>query len=465
MASNVAKKFPRSSYYLLLALLAVSGSPKGHTQNDFFNTIDVDIETNDSRADENYSLIGWVTQKVSQGIERPGVLFSRQDRDLNKIETSLFAQLDSGFGEGFNFRFSGKVYHDEVYRLDEGIDYSSDETNEFRNRFEVRDFYIEKQYDNGFYFKLGNQILAWGLAEYVRVTDLINTEDQYTFAQQDLEDIRLQVPAALLSYSTGEWTFDGVITHRANKNYTAPIGDEFDQFVALRQAGIRVERDSPDIEEEYFFRASTHFSQAELQFVAGEFNNNALSLEEITAARSVNPRFQYGQNRMRAFGMAANWVDGSWLYFGELGLHLDKAVIPKQDAIFRQLDGWDEKDQVLSVLGVEYNGFRNLLLTLELDSIRTKNHDEFMFADKTQTSFGGRLFWTALNEKLTVVAVHNELANEAGHVSRVSADYNWSDSVEVGLLWVGYGSNRDSFFYNFRHNDILQVHLRYNFQI
>lgn len=465
MASDVAKYFSRSSCHLLIATFAISSIQPCLAQNDFFNAIEVDIATNDSREDSNYSLFGWVTQKVSQGIERPGALFSRQDRDLNKLETSLFAQLDTSLGEGLGFRFSGKVYHDEVYRLKEGIDYSSDETNEFRNRFEVRDFYIEKQYDNGLYFKLGNQMLAWGLAEYSRVTDLINTEDQYTFAQQDLEDIRLQVPAALLSYTTGDWTIDGVVTYRANKNYTAPIGDEFDQFVALRQAGIRIERESPDTEQEFFFRASTHLSQGDLQIVAGEFNNNALSLQEITAETSANPRFQYGQNRMRAVGVAANWADGSWLYFGELGLHLDKAVLPRMDSLFRQLEGWDEKDQVLSVLGVEYNGFRNLLLSFEVDSIRTKNHDEFMYADKNQTSIGARAYWTALNEKLTVVAVRNELANDAGQVSRVSVDYNWSDSIGVGLLWVDYGSQRDSPFYNFRNNDILQVHLRYNFQI
>ncbi len=35
----------------------------------------------------------------------------------------------------------------------------------------------------------------------------------------------------------------------------------------------------------------------------------------------------------------------------------------------------------------------------------------------------------------------------------------------TGLLWVDYGSDRDSIYYNFRNNDILQIHLRYNFQI
>ena len=450
---------------MLFGLVLIVIQQSGLAQDDFFNTIDVDIAASDSSQGKNYSVIGWLTQKVSQGIERPDSLFSRQDRELNKIETSLFAQLDMNLDQDSGFRISAKVFHDEIYRLNDSIDYSSDERNEFRNRLELRDFYIEKQYDNGLYFKLGNQIIAWGMAEYSRVTDLINTADQYTFAQQDLEDLRRQVPAALLSYTVGEWTLDGVITHRAGRNYTAPAGDEFDPFIGLRQAAITLERDRPRDEKEYFLRASTHLSQGDLQLVAGEFNENTLSLNQIVTAGATEPLFRYGQNRMRAIGVSANWADGSWLYFGELGLHKDKAVIPNASSVFRQVGGWDQKDQVLSVLGAEYNGFRNLILTFELDNTRTKNHSDFMYADKNQTSFGARAYWTALNEKLKVVAVMNELSNDSGQVSRLSVDYNFSDALEVGLLWVDYGSKLDSIFYNYRNNDILQLHLRYNFQI
>ena len=47
----------------------------------------------------------------------------------------------------------------------------------------------------------------------------------------------------------------------------------------------------------------------------------------------------------------------------------------------------------------------------------------------------------------------------------VSVGYYWSYSMEMRLLWVDYNSDRDSIFYNFRNNDILQIHLRYIFQI
>lgn len=448
-----------------LAISVLGLMPSALAQDDFFSTVAIDTGDNDASNSRNYSVIGWITQKVSQGLEDPGPQFSRQEKELNKIETSFFSQLDANLGEQLNFRVSGKVYHDEIFRHNNGASSTRDEREEFRNRFEVRDFYIEGQYDNGFYLKIGNQILAWGLAEYLRVTDLVNTEDQYTFGQQDLEDFRLQVPAALLSYTVGDWTFDSALTYRAGRNQMAPNGDEFDQLIGQRNLGATLERDKPDSRFETFFRASTHLSQGDLQIVAGEFNDNAITVDQLSVLQSLNPQIIYKQNRMRAIGLAANWVEGSWLMFGELGLHTDKAVRPRQDSFFQQLNGWDEKDQLLSVIGVEYNGFRNLLVSFEVDNIHTKEHDDFMADDENQVSFGSRLYWTALNERLQILAVWNQLANEAGSVSRLSVDYNWSDNLDLGLMWVDYSSDEDSLFYDFRNNDVLQLHLKYNFQI
>jgi len=449
----------------LIPCFFLFASSFGHAQNDFFSSISTNAARNNSKNGEDYSVIAWVTQKVSQGLEQPSALFSRTEKEINKIETSLFAQLDGDFGEQMNFRISGKIYHDEIYRLNSGATYSENERNEFRNRFEIKDFYIEHQSDDGWYFKLGNQILAWGLSEYLRVTDMINTEDQFTFGQQDLEDLRLQVPAALLSYTVGTWVFDSVLTYRAGKDDTAPAGNEFDQLITLRDSGVTLQRIDPSSEYESFFRASTHYSRGDFQFVAGEFNDNALSVDQIVGPNSINPQLSLGQNRMRAMGVAANWVEGSWLLFGEAGVHYDKAVRPAHESFLQQLDGWDEKDQLLTVLGVEYNGFRNLLLSVELDNVHTEEHDIYMLGEEDQTSLGARLYWTALNERLQVLAVWNELADNSGRVSRVSVDYNWSDNLDLGLMWVDYSSENDSIFYNFRNNDVLQLNLRYNFQI
>lgn len=433
----------------------------GLAQTDFFNSIDVEIE---EAIDSDISIIGWVNQNISYGLEEPSGIFSRTEKQLNGFQTSLYLQADGSISEKSNFRVSGKYYHDEVYRLQRDVPFSKEEKDQFRNRTEVRDFYIDYQADNGLYVKVGNQILAWGLAEYIRVTDLINVEDQFAIAQQDLEDLRLQAPAALFSYRLSNWLIDAVVTFDADRNQISPEGDEFDQFAPLRGIGLNLQKTDVATRHEGFVRVSTQLPKGDFQLVAGEFNDNLLTLESITQSGAADPTLTFGQNRMRAIGAAANWVEGAWLFYGELGIHYDRAVIPNPAAFLTQVNGWSEKDQLLAVAGIEYTGFSNLLLSLELDSIHTRAHDQSMLQPADQISLGTRFFWTALNERLQVLGVWNKLANNQGRVSRLSVDYNWSDNFNLGLLWVDYHTNENSFFYEFRNNDVLQLQLRYNFQ-
>ena len=432
-------------------------------QDDFFSTVEVSDDGKQS-IDQSFSLIGWAVQKVGYGLEAPGPLFSRQQRELNRVETSLFAQLDVPLPDNSAFRISGRALHDEIYRIKDN-DYTYDEVNEFRNRYEIRDFYFEKEFDNGLYFKIGNQILAWGQAEYLRVTDLINIEDQYTFVQQDLEDLRLQIPAALLNFDLGSWSIDAVYTYDADTNNLAPELDEFDPFIAFRSNGTFIIEEVPEKEQEVFFRASTQLARGELQFVAGEFNDNLPTLIRLEALGSPNPRLYFSQNRMRALGFSANWVEGSWLFYGEAAIHTGKRVRPNLETFFKKVGGWDEKEQLLSVLGAEYNGFENLQLAMELDLIHTRAHTSSMLLAEDQIGAGVRAFWTPLNQRLQILAVWNELVGSTGRVIRVSADYNWSDTIDFGLLWVDYQTESDSPFVPFENNDVIQLQLRYSFQI
>lgn len=448
-------------YAAVCLIAAVSNS---FAQDDFFSPVNIEIPR-DSAGDAPYSLFGWITQKIGYGLEAPDPVFSRQDRELSKVETSLFAQFDTALTDSVNLRFSGKAYYDAIYSLNDNAQFSADERRKFRSRFEVKDFFLERQFGNGVYLKVGNQLVAWGLAEYSRITDLINTEDQFTFGQQDLEDIRLQVPAALLGFNLGDWRLDSVLTYRAGRNDTAPAQDEFDQFLRLRNSGLTLTRDQPDNQVEGFLRASTHFARGDLQFVVGEFNENSLSVTRIDPGPSISPEIVYSQNRMRALAVAGNWVNGAWLLFGELGIHKDKAVRPATNAFFGQTFGWAQKDQVLTALGLEYNGLRNLLLTVELDNTHTRDHDEFMADSKDFSSIGTRVYWTALNERLEVLAVWNKLIDADTQLGRLSVNYNWSDRLAFGLLWMNYGSKRGSQFYDYRNNDLLQLQLQYNFQI
>ncbi|MDA0687296.1 MAG: hypothetical protein O2948_01525 [Proteobacteria bacterium] len=59
----------------------------------------------------------------------------------------------------------------------------------------------------------------------------------------------------------------------------------------------------------------------------------------------------------------------------------------------------------------------------------------------------------------------NELVNIAGRVVRISADYNWSDNLDFGLLWVSYDLDQETPFAVYEFNDVFQLQLRYSFQL
>jgi hypothetical protein len=433
-----------------------------NAQNDFFSSLDVAIDDSAS-GESRQTLLGWIDADLGYGLQDPGPLFSRQNAELNKAEVSLFTQWDAQLAENSNFRFSVKAYHDEIYRIQSDNSYSTAEIKEFRSRFEIRDFYLEHEFDNGIYIKAGNQILAWGMSEYLRVTDLVNIENQYTFGQQDLEDLRLQVPALLASVNTNGWTFDAVATIDAGDNDIAPAGDEFDQFIALRTSGASLWFDEPEQRAEFFFRASSRYSQGDIQIVAGEFNDNALSIQRITTSPAAT-QVHLEQGRMRALGVAVNRVAGPWLVFTEVGTHRNKAIRPQFASLAQQANGWEHKNQLLAVIGADYNGFRNLVLSAEIDTVRTQDNDRSIYGPATQTSIGVRAYWTALNERLQLVAVSNQLADDNGRIDRLSIDYDWSDNLSLGMLWVNYIAPEKSYVNLFRHNDVLNLRVRYNFQ-
>ena len=454
-----------SRQHLLLPLAAIATlfAQQGLPQSNFFEPLDVQVEAS---SEDRIGLLGWLVEEVSFGLQDPGAGFAREQSGVAKIETRLFLQYDTELADEWNFRISGNIYHDEVYRAYDSRNYSATEINVHRNRYQIRDFYLEHESDNGFYFKLGNQIIAWGQAEYLRVTDLVNTEDQFTFAQQDLEDLRLQVPAALASFPVGQWQWEGVITWDAGLNQLAPERDEFDPYIALRQAGIQPAILESAREHEIFVRASRQSSQGDLQFVAGEFNNNIPGGIGTTQTQDAiqAPVFLYQAARNRAVGVAGNRVLGSWIAFAEAGLHTNRALQPAPMTAAAMNNNWESRDQWLGVLGLEYSGFENLLLSVEIDSMHTRAHTTDLWTDANQTGFGARFYWTALNERLQVSGVWNELPDAVGQVARLSGNYDWSDSLSFGLLWVGYKSKPDSVFALYDQNDVLQLQLRYNFQ-
>lgn len=446
-----------------LAFSVLSSGPSW-AQDDFFGDIEIDLnESNISSADNSWSITGWLKEKIAYGLKEPGLPFSRDKNDFNKVETSVYSRFDWQMSDSLAMRVSGKISLDAIYQLKDEKNFHQNEVDEFESRFELKDFYLESQITENLYLKAGQQVMAWGQAENLRVLDLVNTQDRFTYGQQDLEDLRLPVPALLASFSYSDWVFDGVVTVKAASDDIAPDYDEFDPYADLRINGINIRNRDPNSEFEYLFRASTHYQSGDISVVAADVNANSLYLEAINFLPGQTV-VEFNQDRFKALALSVNWTGGSWLVFSDLGVHFDKALQPNANSILQFTNGWLEKDQFLMATGVEFSGWNQWVLTFETDYIHTVDHDSRLQDDRNQLGYSGRFRWNGLNDRIQLLGVWSQLPDDNGRIARLSLDYDWSDALELGLLWVDYHADKNVLLGSFRNNDVLQLHLEYSFQ-
>ena len=63
-----------------------------------------------------------------------------------------------------------------------------------RTGFELREAYLDHRQEH-WGFRLGRQLVIWGAADGVRITDLVSPMDMTEFLAQDYDDIRMPVNA------------------------------------------------------------------------------------------------------------------------------------------------------------------------------------------------------------------------------------------------------------------------------
>ena len=78
-----------------------------------------------------------------------------------------------------------------------------------RSGFQLREAYAYYS-DNHWDVRAGQQIITWGVADALRLTDIISPMDYTEFLAQDYDDIRMPVGSLRLRYSRQKWSLEAV---------------------------------------------------------------------------------------------------------------------------------------------------------------------------------------------------------------------------------------------------------------
>jgi hypothetical protein len=426
--------------------------PSGAIAEDFFS--DIAIETEEpSKGDSRFNSKGYIQQKLKYGIGEPDLNFpfDRQEAGLAQAQTDLFYELSFAFSSNVKAQLSAKAELDWL-QWQEG----EQEWQLNHERVFLKDAYLDANFDNGHWLRIGHQVFAWGESEGLAISDILAPNDMREFGQAELRDVREHVPALMWSFPALGGTLNWVGTWDAGTNRYASEDEEFYPYIAFRNTGLNIETLDPEEQWELALKYDYKFNGGDLSIVAADTNNNEATIHSLNFE---TPLIELRQERVRMLAISINRAKNSWLFKGELGRYWDQAVFEGATLAPRY-------DQWRGMGGAEFSGWNHWRLSYEFNFIYQDEDSEIDAGNRDASQLGhvASIRHDALKERLNQQLWLIKLLEDNGSVIRYDLSYDMNDSLEIASALVLYdNTDRESQLYAFRHHDTFNVSLKLSF--
>ena len=436
---------------LIFSALVLSLSGVVQASDDFFADIEFELEDDEETMMSDFNLSGHLEQGLSYGLQAPSSTgFDRDKKGLESFDSSLYLAYEQDLSDDLLIKAAFDLSVDWTDWQGGELNYNS------QNRdFVWRDVYVD-WVDDELWLRAGNQILAWGESDVLAITDVVNPRDLTQLGQADLEDIRLQVPALFMSHPWMGGQAEMALIYETGGNEAADSGDAFDPFVSYTNAGLKVSEQDPENQLEWVTRFYQRFNGGDLAFTLAEVN-----WDEGSAAEFVNANeLVFQASRVKVLGVSGSWVKGDYLFKYDLAQHWGKALQP--DTVTSA--PWQEYDQTLAAVILEFSGVDEWVFSLELDSSYTHDYTTELASKEKAHGYFAQARWTTLNDQLTSQFSVLGLLGGEGHVYRLSSDYDIYDGTTIGSEYVIYSVDSESDdLYAYRNQDVVKLHYSYHF--
>lgn len=381
-------------------------------------------------------------------------------RGLSRLRPELQLDLDLVLSKNWKALISGRAFYDLAYMINGRDEYTDEVLDEYEKEAELREVYLQGPLLANLDLKVGRQIVVWGKSDNIRVVDVLNPLDRRELGLVDIEDLRLPITMTKLDYYFGKWNLSGVVVHEIRFNKEPAFGSD---FYPIDFPPPHEEEPSEGFEHTEFGMALKGiFSGWDISFFGAYFFDDQPHMEMVGPASPAGPpRLKRVHSRLTMLGAAANLAKGNWLFKAEA-------------AYFDGLEFFNVPEKTKSrfdlLFGVEYSGFTDTTITLEMVNRHLFNFDPRMENDPDRAEeddFQSVLRFTRdfRNEtiELTILAAILGLTAENGAFERVSLKYDLTDDWSITGGVVLYQSGDNPMFSDIGNNDRLFFEIKYSF--
>ena len=410
--------------------------------------------------EELFTISGDLAFKTSAGYknhEVDGIDYS----GVNQAQTSLYLQLDSKLSDNWKMRISGDMYYDAIYDIKHNGEYRKNIEDEYRTQLRFDDVYLQGRLSKDIDLKVGRQIVVWGKSDSIRITDVINPLDNRLPGMTDIEDLRLSTSMAKFDYYIGDWNFSFMAIAESRIMIEAPARSEFfpvdnifpsapDPFTEL------IEPSTSWNDMQYAFAANGTFSGWDLSFYGADVLDQKWYIDIATASRRVS--------KVKMLGSAVNIATGSWLLKSEVafldGVRYNSTV--------------DDKKRLDALVGVDYMGITDTILSLEFSNRHIFDYESQMgaigiatpdYVDKDEKQTAIRVTRSFSNDTINASALLSMFGGEFeyGGFARVWVEYEVLDALNASVGLVDYIDGDRPYMKSISNNDRIFVDITYSF--
>ncbi len=290
--------------------------------------------------------------------------------------------------------------------------------------FQLREAYAywgDSQWD----IRAGKQIISWGVADGLRVTDLISPMDYSEFLAQDYDDIRVPVGALRVRYLHDAWSLEAVAVPVA-EFFKLPTDAANPWSVGLLPPEVRPDASLKNMEYGARFNCSLSGVDFSLMALRSWSKMPELQVDHI------------GYHRVNVVGGDVSVPFGNFVFRGEVADNVDDHGEHQGNALagldWYPGDDWNLSAQFNQTFGA---GEETSLATLRISK-------------------------ALLNNTLTLSTFAYADVKDWGVFNRLSADWAATDQIHV-LLGYDLFYADGGMFLSYAHNSEVWIKLKYSF--
>ena len=389
--------------------------------------------------DFSWNVKGFVDTYHALRAKSPGDLMSSRTRVRGEIETS--------FG-GSSLFVSLNASHNALLKE--------------RSGFELREAYVDHRGKN-WGLRLGRQLVIWGAADGVRITDLVSPMDMTEFIAKDYYDISIPVNAISLFYFNEIMKLE-LVALPSLQPYILPVGENNPWNMLPKDSPLPlVWNEAQSLPEfkfsnmEYGGRLSFNLPGVDFA-LAGLYTWNKMpvlvytpSLTEMT----VSPRYY----RMGFVGGDISKPLGQFVLRGEVAGNFSKKFTYRPEHFMTPHKGFNS---INWLVGVDWYAPRDFMLSAQFSSESIFNYESIIAAPQHSSLVTLNISKKLIESTLQLSNFTYFDINHKGWFSRFAADYALNDHIRLFLGYDWFGGD-EGIFGTYKNNSEIWLKCKYSF--